>query len=53
MLDFMIDGATVTAVDLNPYQLALCELKKAAFLELSQPEFFKIFAEQDVDLLRA
>lgn len=51
-LSFIIDGARVTAVDLNPYQLALCELKRAAIMELDHATFFAIFAEQRTDLLR-
>ncbi|EGD83081.1 hypothetical protein PTSG_03719 [Salpingoeca rosetta] len=53
VLDFIIDGARVTAVDLNECQLALCELKKAAILELGFEDFFAIFAEQDIKLLKA
>jgi S-adenosylmethionine:diacylglycerol 3-amino-3-carboxypropyl transferase len=52
VLDFIIDGAKVTAVDLNACQLALCSLKRAAILELPHEEFFRIFAKQDVELLR-
>lgn len=52
VLDFIIDGARVTAVDLNQCQLALCELKKAAILELDFEDFFAIFAEQDIKLLK-
>eukprot|EP00045_Choanoeca_perplexa_P010355 m.104489 g.104489 ORF g.104489 m.104489 type:complete len:796 (+) comp15248_c1_seq1:83-2470(+) len=52
VLDFIIDGAKVTAVDLNQCQLALCSLKRAAILELSHEEFFAIFAKQNIDLLR-
>ncbi|EDQ91612.1 uncharacterized protein MONBRDRAFT_36263 [Monosiga brevicollis MX1] len=52
VLDFIIDGAKVTAVDLNACQLALCSLKRAAILELNHDEFFRIFAKQDMDLLR-
>ena len=51
-LSFVIDGARVTAVDLNPYQLALCELKRAALKELDFETFFAIFAEQNIDRLR-
>jgi S-adenosylmethionine-diacylglycerol 3-amino-3-carboxypropyl transferase len=42
----------VTAVDLNPYQLALCELKRAAIKELDFETFFAIFAEQNIERLR-
>jgi S-adenosylmethionine:diacylglycerol 3-amino-3-carboxypropyl transferase len=52
VLDFVIDGAKVTAVDLNQCQLALCSLKRAAILELNHADFFAIFAQQDIDLLR-
>eukprot|EP00055_Hartaetosiga_balthica_P010606 m.45773 g.45773 ORF g.45773 m.45773 type:complete len:764 (-) comp7235_c3_seq1:359-2650(-) len=52
VLDFMIDGARVTAVDLNNCQLALCELKRAAILELNFQDFFAIFAEQNIPLLK-
>eukprot|EP00730_Choanoeca_flexa_P014351 TRINITY_DN6247_c0_g1_i1.p1 TRINITY_DN6247_c0_g1~~TRINITY_DN6247_c0_g1_i1.p1 ORF type:complete len:797 (+),score=240.53 TRINITY_DN6247_c0_g1_i1:45-2435(+) len=52
VLSFIIDGAKVTAVDLNAAQLALCSLKRAAILELSHEEFFAIFAKQDIALLR-
>ena len=52
VLDFIIDGAKVTAVDLNQCQLALCQLKRAAILELDHADFFAIFAKQNIDLLR-
>ena len=42
----------MTAVDLNQCQLALCQLKRAAILELDHADFFAIFAKQNIDLLR-
>mmetsp|Transcript_24465 Transcript_24465/g.61929 ORF Transcript_24465/g.61929 Transcript_24465/m.61929 type:complete len:821 (-) Transcript_24465:1909-4371(-) len=53
VLDYIIDGAKVTAVDLNPCQIALCELKVACIKELEHKDFFAIFAENDCNLLRS
>ncbi|KAF8821081.1 hypothetical protein IE077_002480 [Cardiosporidium cionae] len=51
-LDYVIEGARVTAVDLNPYQIALCELKRAMIQYLTFQEFFAILAKNDLPLLR-
>ena len=52
-LDYVIDGARVTAVDLNLCQIALSELKVAAIKSLPYDEFWRIFAESDIALLKA
>jgi len=44
--------AKVTAVDFNGAQIALTEIKAAACKKLSFEDFFKIFAKNDMDLLR-
>jgi S-adenosylmethionine-diacylglycerol 3-amino-3-carboxypropyl transferase len=44
VLDYLLAGAgEIHAVDLNPCQNALLELKRAGILRLSQPEFFELF----------
>ncbi len=50
--DYLIEGAKVTAVDLNAAQIALTDLKAAAIQKLTFDEFFKIFAKNDIGLLR-
>ncbi|CEM35387.1 unnamed protein product [Vitrella brassicaformis CCMP3155] len=52
-LDYILEGAKVTAVDLNPCQIALAELKMVAAQCLPYEEFFAIFALSDTALLRA
>ncbi len=45
-LDYVLDGPNhVHAVDMNPRQNALLELKKSAIRELSFPDFFRMFGE--------
>lgn len=39
VLALLLDGASVRAVDINPAQIALCELKIAALATLSDDEF--------------
>jgi len=51
-LDYVIDGARVTACDLNDCQIALVELKVACAKILTFEEFFSIFASNDCDFLR-
>ena len=51
-LDYIIDGAKVTACDLNDCQIALCEIKVAAAKILTYEEFFSIFASNDCDFVR-
>ena len=43
----------MTAVDFNGAQIALTEIKAAACRLLTFEDFFKIFAKNDMDLLRA
>ena len=43
VLDYIIEGAMVTAVDFNLCQIALTELKKVAILNLEFEQFFEIF----------
>ena len=50
--DYLIEGAKVTAVDLNAAQIALTDLKAAAISSLEFKEFFRIFAKNDIELLR-
>ena len=52
MFDYLIEGAKVTAVDFNGAQIALTEIKAAACKKLTLEDFFKIFAKNDMDLLR-
>jgi S-adenosylmethionine:diacylglycerol 3-amino-3-carboxypropyl transferase len=51
--DYLIEGARVTAVDLNAAQIALTDLKAAAIRTLDFKDFFSIFAKNDVALLRS
>ena len=51
-LDYIIEGAMVTAVDFNSCQIALTELKKVAIIELEHEEFFEIFSKSNMELLR-
>jgi S-adenosylmethionine-diacylglycerol 3-amino-3-carboxypropyl transferase len=45
-LDYLLAGAgEVNAVDVNPIQNALLELKKAAIQELDYPSFFELFGK--------
>jgi len=53
VLDYIIEGATVTAVDFNLCQIALTELKKVAIVNCSFEEFFDIFSNSNMALLRA
>ena len=52
VLDYIIDGAKVTACDLNECQVALVEIKVACAQALTYDQFFAIFASNDCDLLR-
>ena len=52
VLDYIIEGARVTAVDFNACQIALTELKAVAIKELPFEQFFAIFAKNNVQLLR-
>lgn len=51
-LDYIIEGAMVTAVDFNSCQIALTELKKVAIMELDFDSFFEIFSKSNMPLLR-
>lgn len=51
-LDYIIEGATVTAVDFNSCQIALTELKKVAIIHLNYEQFFDIFSMSNMALLR-
>ena len=42
-LDYIIEGARVTAVDFNLCQIALTELKKVAIMNVDFDTFFEIF----------
>lgn len=52
VLDYIIEGASVTAVDFNSCQIALTELKKVAILHLDYEAFFEIFSKSNMQLLR-
>ena len=42
VLDYIIEGAKVTAVDFNSCQIALTELKKVAIMHLEYDQFFDV-----------
>lgn len=52
VLDYIIEGAAVTAVDFNLCQIALTELKKVAIIHLEFDAFFEIFSKSNMALLR-
>lgn len=52
VLDYIIEGAKVTAVDFNSCQIALTELKKVAILNVEYDVFFEIFSKSNMSLLR-
>lgn len=52
VLDYIIEGAAVTAVDFNLCQIALTELKKVAIIKLEFDAFFEIFSKSNMALLR-
>ena len=52
VLDYIIQGSMVTAVDFNLCQIALTELKKVAIIELDFETFFEIFSKSNMKLLR-
>jgi hypothetical protein len=52
VLDYIIEGAAVTAVDFNLCQIALTELKKVAIIHLEFDAFFEIFSKSNMELLR-
>lgn len=52
VLDYIIEGARVTAVDFNSCQIALTELKKVAILNLEFEAFFEIFGRSNMKLLQ-
>jgi len=52
VLDYIIEGAMVTAVDFNSCQIALTELKKVAILNVDYDVFFEIFSKSNMALLR-
>jgi len=51
-LDYIIEGSMVTAVDFNLCQIALTELKKVAIMNIEFKEFFDIFSNSNMELLR-
>eukprot|EP00607_Mallomonas_marina_P002199 CAMPEP_0182437212 /NCGR_PEP_ID=MMETSP1167-20130531/84889_1 /TAXON_ID=2988 /ORGANISM="Mallomonas Sp, Strain CCMP3275" /LENGTH=704 /DNA_ID=CAMNT_0024630041 /DNA_START=106 /DNA_END=2220 /DNA_ORIENTATION=+ len=52
VLDYIMEGAKVTAVDFNLCQIALTELKKVAILTIEFEQFFEIFSKSNMALLR-
>jgi len=53
VLDYIIEGAAVTAVDFNLCQIALTELKKVAILNIEFEAFFEIFSKSNMKLLQS
>lgn len=51
-LDYVIEGASVTAVDFNACQIALTELKKVAILTLEYEQFWQIFGQNNSAVFR-
>ncbi len=51
-LDYIIEGAAVTAVDFNLCQIALTELKKVAIMNVEFDVFFEIFSKSNMSLLQ-
>ncbi len=51
-LDYIIEGAMVTAVDFNMCQIALTELKKVAICQVDFETFFEIFSKSNMELLK-
>jgi betaine lipid synthase len=52
VLDYIIEGAMVTAVDFNSCQIALTELKMVAICTVEHDVFFDIFSNSNMALLR-
>lgn len=52
VLDYIIEGCKVTAVDFNSCQIALTELKKVAIINVDYETFFAIFGRSNMQLLR-
>jgi len=53
VLDYVIEGAEVTAVDFNSCQIALTELKVVAIIHLTFEQFFEIFSKSNMKVLQA
>ena len=53
VLDYIMEGARVTAVDFNSCQIALTEIKKVAILNVDFDTFFDIFSNSNMGLLRS
>lgn len=53
MLEYLLLGGEVTAVDEDIYQVALLELKSVCILHLPFDQFFTIFGQSNVQLLRS
>jgi len=51
-LDYIIEGAMVTAVDFNLCQIALTELKKVTIIHCDFETFFEIFSKSNMALLQ-
>lgn len=52
VLDYIIEGAMVTAVDFNSCQIALTELKKVVCLNCEYDVFFEIFSKSNMAILK-
>ena len=52
VLDYIIEGSMVTAVDFNSCQIALTELKKVCIMYESYDTFFEIFSMSNMELLK-
>jgi betaine lipid synthase len=53
VLDYIIEGAAVTAVDFNSCQIALTELKQVAICNVDFETFFDIFSNSNMLLLQS
>lgn len=52
VLDYIIEGAKVTAVDFNLCQIALTEIKKVCIMKIDFEQFFEIFSNSNMKLLQ-
>lgn len=53
ILDYLLHGASVTATDEDVYQIALLDLKTVSILHLPFDQFFAIFGQSNITLLRS
>jgi len=53
VLEYLLHGGEVTAVDEDMYQVALLELKSVCILHLPFDQFFTIFGQSNIQLLKS